>query len=86
MTAKIAPLPYKNLSFYSQAGQDKFVFLLLYQFLLKEDRGYYLEIGSSHPVDINNTYLFDTILGWKGISIDIDTTYKNLWDTSGVAP
>ncbi|MCX6990452.1 MAG: hypothetical protein NTX49_05250 [Chlamydiae bacterium] len=82
MTSKIHSLSCENLSFYSQASQDKFVFLLLYQFLGKQDAGYYLEIGASHPVHINNTYLFDTILGWKGVSIDIDTTYKNLWETS----
>jgi hypothetical protein len=58
---------------YSQAGQDKFVL----------DRiganGTYLEIGASHPVHINNTYLLE-LNGWTGISIDIEDKNVHHWN------
>ena len=40
---------------YSQAGQDLFVSSILKQ---KND-GYFLEIGSNHPIQHNNTYLLE---------------------------
>ena len=49
---------------YSQAGQDLFV-------LSKVDKGTYLEIGASHPVNISNSYLLE-LNGWDGISVEID--------------
>jgi len=51
----------------SQAGQDKFVYLITGQ-----RPGTFLDIGSSHPVKINNTYALEQI-GWTGILIDSDT-------------
>ncbi len=70
---------YGQIQSYSQASQDQFVYLILYEFLDKRDDGYYLEIGSNHPVGGNNTYLFEKNFGWKGISIDISDEYKQLW-------
>lgn len=64
---------------YSQASQDRFVHLLLYQILDKQDEGYYLEIGAGHPTFTNNTYFFEKDLGWKGSSIDISDEHKNAW-------
>lgn len=40
--------------------------------------GTYLEIGASHPVDINNTFLIEKN-GWDGISIDIDNQCESIW-------
>lgn len=57
---------------YSQAGQDKFVLDRI------GTKGTYLEIGASHPVYINNTYLLE-LNGWTGISIDIDDSNKVAW-------
>ena len=37
----------------SQAEQDKFVL----QVLKEKKNGYFLEIGSNHPVNINNSYI-----------------------------
>jgi hypothetical protein len=45
-----------SIPFYSQAAQDKFVYALLYGLLGKKDKGYYLEIGASDPVRINNSW------------------------------
>lgn len=50
---------------YSQAGQDVFIFNLF-----KQQVGTFLDLGCSHPTDINNTYLLE-LNGWKGLSIDI---------------
>lgn len=51
---------------YSQAGQDRFV----YDLLGHDFKGTFLDIGCSHPTEINNTYALDK-LGWRGSSIDI---------------
>lgn len=65
--------------FYSQAKQDRFVYKLLYEFEDKTDQGYYLEIGASDPVFINNTYFLEKNCNWKGVSIDISDQYRNDW-------
>lgn len=54
------------MSFYSQAGQDKFIVNMLD---FKRD-GYFLEIGSNHPININNTYKLENELNWKGIMVE----------------
>jgi hypothetical protein len=59
---------------YSQTFQDMFVLTMLKG---KRD-GYFLEIGANHPVEINNTYLLETVFGWRGISIDIEKQYETL--------
>lgn len=41
--------------------------------------GQYLEIGASHPILINNTYLLEQ-LGWFGVSIDIDPSNEAEWN------
>ena len=58
---------------YSQANQDVFVF-----HMTNHKVGTYLEIGASHPVYINNTYLLEEN-GWSGISIDIDNQNESVW-------
>jgi len=58
-----------------QANQDKFVLNIL-----KEKRnGYFLEIGSNHPIIINNTYLLENNYDWKGIMIEYDSSYLPLY-------
>ena len=57
---------------YSQAKQDEWV-------LSKMAKGTYLEIGASHPIDINNTYALEQA-GWTGLSIDINAQCKELWN------
>lgn len=52
-----------------QAQQDKFVLNILN----KKTNGYFLEIGSNHPIDINNTYLLETRYNWKGIMVECDS-------------
>lgn len=54
-----------------QAEQDKFVLNTL---KFKRD-GVFVEIGSNHPIHINNTYVLEHDYDWKGIMIE----YDNKW-------
>ena len=58
---------------YSQARQDDFVL-----HMMNGKVGEYLEVGASHPIDINNTFLLEQH-GWTGLSIDIDDSCKQIW-------
>lgn len=52
----------------SQSGQDLFA-----QLVFRGSRNCnYLEIGSSWPDKISNTYVLEKDCGWKGLSVDID--------------
>ena len=57
--------------FYSQTGQDRFV----YELLIKNNpdpvlKGYFLDIGCNDPVYISNTYMLEQ-LGWTGCLLDV---------------
>lgn len=54
----------ENVS-YSFEGEDK----LILRFFAKVKKGFYLDMGSNHPVINNNTYLLYKI-GWKGVCVD----------------
>jgi hypothetical protein len=60
---------------FSQFGEDKF----MWGFLKHLKTGYYVDIGSSHPINGNNTYLF-YLNGWNGICID-PLLNENLYST-----
>ena len=34
--------------------------------------GTYVEVGSGHPIDQNNTYTLETQYGWSGVGFEID--------------
>lgn len=55
-------------TYYGQVEQDKFVLKILKQ--LKN--GFFLEIGSNHPINSNNTYVLEKKYNWKGIMIEYD--------------
>ena len=55
----------------SQAGQDRFVWKLLGDRLPRT----FLDIGCSHPVEINNTYALEQ-MGWTGWLVDMDDVSK----------
>jgi len=59
-----------------QAEQDKFVIKLLNG----KKNGSFLEIGSNHPIKINNTYLLETEYDYKGIMIEYDKKYAPLYN------
>lgn len=58
-----------------QAEQDKFVLSVLKN---KTD-GFFVEIGSNHPIDINNTYLLENQFNWKGIMVEYDNKFLPLY-------
>ena len=63
------------MKYLGQAEQDKFVLKVLKN---KKD-GYFLEIGSNHPVNINNTYLLETEFNWKGIMVEYNASFLPLY-------
>ena len=58
-----------------QAQQDKFVIHALQG---KRD-GYFLEIGSNHPIHSNNTYLLEDKYNWRGIMVEYDAQFLPLY-------
>jgi hypothetical protein len=60
---------------YSQAEQDKFILNVL----KNKENGYFVEIGSNHPIKINNTYLLENKYNWKGIMIEYDSSFLPLY-------
>jgi hypothetical protein len=60
---------------YSQACQDTFV-----ESALKQKRdGFFVEIGSNHPITHNNTYLLESVYGWKGLMVEYDSSFAPLY-------
>lgn len=59
----------------SQAGQDKFIMSVLNEKMY----GTFLEIGSYHPIIINNTYLLEKNYNWRGIMIEYDKSFLPLY-------
>ena len=56
---------------YSQNLQDLFVYSVL-----QKNNGYFLEIGSNHPITHNNTYLLENKFKWKGLMIEYDKSFE----------
>lgn len=59
----------------SQIGQDSFVLHILDY----KKNGFYLEIGSAHPIEISNTYILENSYAWKGVSVELDPELYNLF-------
>jgi len=57
--------------FRGQAQQDRFVTTIMKQ----KQNGFFVEIGSNHPIDINNSYLLEKTYNWKGIMIEYESEY-----------
>jgi hypothetical protein len=60
-----------------QAQQDKFILNVLKE----KKNGYFLEIGSNHPINISNSYLLETKYDWKGIMVEYDASFLPLYKT-----
>lgn len=60
---------------YSQAYQDLFVLTVLDG----KRNGTYVEIGSSYPIDMNNTYILENEFDWTGVSFDRDEELNKLF-------
>ena len=62
---------------YSQAFQDIFVITMLNN----KYNGYFLEIASNHPITNNNSYLLEKEFNWKGLMIEYDSSFKDLYES-----
>ena len=59
--------------FNGQAEQDKFVLNIL----KNKKKGFFLEIGSDHPININNSYILEKNYEWNGIMIEYSDAWLN---------
>ena len=55
------------MKFYSQLGQDKFLFE---NFFRGMRGGVFVDVGAYDGVALSNTYYFEKELGWQGICIE----------------
>lgn len=63
------------VSCYGESAQDLFVITLL----KGKRRGFYIELGSRHPINKSNTYMLERDFDWDGFSIDRDENYYELF-------
>ena len=63
------------MSTYSQSAQDLFVSSVTN----KKQNGYFLEIGSNHPIIHNNSYLLEKEYQWKGLMVEYDGSFEELY-------
>lgn len=63
------------MTYYGQAFQDLFVLHMLNY----KTNGFFLEIGSNHPIQINNTYKLEKEYNWRGILVEQDISYLPLY-------
>jgi hypothetical protein len=64
------------MTFNGQAGQDAFVLWCLQG----KRNGVFVEIGSNHPIEINNSYLLEKEYGWRGVMIEYQERYLPLYE------
>jgi FkbM family methyltransferase len=61
---------YSGRSSYAQIFQDLFVIFILESASEKTDVGYFVDIGATDGIGINNTYLLETKYKWNGIVVE----------------
>jgi hypothetical protein len=71
---------YKNSN--SSEGQDEFVLNVLKE----KNHGSFVEVGSSHPRERNNTYLLEKEFNWSGLAIDYDKGFVDLYNSERSTP
>jgi hypothetical protein len=59
--------------FNGQAEQDKFVLSMLNN----KKNGFFLELGSQHPINNNNTFILEKEYNWNGIMVEYDSHWLN---------
>jgi hypothetical protein len=57
---------------YSQAAQDLFV----EKITQGKQNGYFVEIGSNHPITHNNSYLLEKKYNWSGVMVEYDRSFE----------
>jgi len=67
-------------TFYSQEGQDSFLFLEFYHLITALDfPKIFLDVGCNHPIKYNNSYFFERSFGFNVLAIDALDSYKLAW-------
>lgn len=69
-------MKYKKISYSFNA-----VDLIIDHMFKDKNKGFYLDVGSQHPISNNNTYLLFK-RGWNGINIDLDLKNIELFNIS----
>jgi FkbM family methyltransferase len=64
---------------YAMSGEDVALFKHFKRKLRARERGTYVDVGCSTPVNISNTYAF-YCMGWRGVAID-PNPYVDKWRT-----
>ena len=59
--------------FNGQTEQDKFVLSMLGN----KKNGFFIELGSQHPINYNNTFLLENEYEWNGIMVEYDSYWLN---------
>lgn len=59
------------MQYNGQAFQDLFALKIANN----KKNGYFIEIGSSCPIDGNNTYILENQFDWKGLMVEHDSNY-----------
>jgi len=62
-------------TFNGQSLQDQFVLSVLNY----KTNGYFLEIGSNHPININNSYILEKNYNWDGLMVEYEPNYLDLY-------
>lgn len=60
------------VEYIGQSKQDEFVIKVLNY----KRNGFFLEIGTNDPVLINNTYVLESVYGWRGLMVEYDRNYE----------
>ena len=47
----------------------------------EKKNGYFLEIGSSHPIICNNSYILEKDYNWRGLMVEYDKSFELLYNT-----
>jgi len=63
------------INYNGQSAQDLFVLHALNY----KTNGYFLEIGSNHPIQINNSYILEKEYFWNGVMVEYEPNYEELY-------
>ena len=63
------------INYNGQSAQDLFVLHALDY----KTNGYFLEIGSNHPIQINNSYILEKEYFWNGLMVEYQSNFEELY-------
>ena len=74
--------PYKELApkRYPQSSSSQLQETFVLNVLNEKRNGYYVEVGSHHPVVASNTYLLEKEFDWKGVALEIEEEYAQMYN------